>query len=302
MLARFRSWWQQVKQHRIAIGVTILVLVVIIALIIAGYQFDWTGFNRYVGPPLKQNQQYQPEKTLWDWLQLLIIPLVLAIGGYLFNLTVSRNEQKSTQLRDQTEREIASDNQREAALQTYIDRMSELLLDKKLRESAENDEVRNIARVRTLTILSSLDDVRKRNVLQFLHESGLIQKGKYIIDLNGADLREADLGGAAPLSSVGLDLSHLEGADLHEAHLRGADLRGADLGRANLEGAQLGLAHLEGAWLRSANLRGADLEGAFLDKAHLRKADLTEAKVTMAQLDKADSLQGAIMPDGSTHP
>src|SRR2546422_9244703 len=131
MGARLCSWWQQIKQHRRAIGVVGMVLVVVITLIIVGYLFDWTGFNGYYkvstvhtisGPSagtVTRTEEYQPGKTLWDWLQLLIIPAVLAVGGYVFNLTVSRNEQKSTQLRDQTERDIATDNQREAALQEY---------------------------------------------------------------------------------------------------------------------------------------------------------------------------------------
>ena len=59
------------------------------------------------------------------------------------------------------------DNQRETALQEYIDKMSELLLQKNLRESAEEDEVRKIARVRTLTILPRLDARRKGSVLHF---------------------------------------------------------------------------------------------------------------------------------------
>ncbi len=280
MLARFRSWWQKkIQQHPYATG-SIVVLVLILFIFLA-YRlgWDWTGFST---------------KTLWDLLNLLgvlAIPAVVGLGAAWYTAQQGKMSDRENK-----------DNQREAALQAYIDNISELLLGKNMRESAENHEVRNIARVRTLTILSRLDDVRKRTVLQFLHESGLIEKGKSIIDLYGADLRQADLGGAAPLSSASLDYSHLEGANLSFADLRGVDLRGADLGRANLEGTQLGLAHLEGAWLRSANLRRADLEGAFLDKAHLRKADLTEARVTMAQLNKAESLQGAILPDGSIHP
>src|SRR6266566_3327964 len=50
-----------------------------------------------------------------------------------------------------------TDNQRETALQAYIDTMSELLLHEKLRDSAEEDEVRKIAHVRTLTILPRLN-------------------------------------------------------------------------------------------------------------------------------------------------
>jgi hypothetical protein len=155
-----------------------LLVGVLVLLVLLGYRLTWTGFFH---------------KTLWDWMQLLILPAVLAIGGYLFTLTTSRDAQKSTQLRNQTEREIASDNQREAALQAYIDQLSELLLEKKLRESAEDDEVRTIARVHTLTVLTRLDTERKGSVLQFLYESGLIHKDKSIVDLSGAALLGADL-------------------------------------------------------------------------------------------------------------
>ena len=76
-----------------------------------------------------------------------------------------------------------TDNQRETAFQAYIDKMSELLLHEKLRDSTEEDEVRNVARVRTLTVLPRLDGKRKGSVLQFLYESGHIYKNKNSIDL-----------------------------------------------------------------------------------------------------------------------
>ncbi len=242
-----------------------------------------------------------------------------AIGGYLFNYTSSRNEQKATQVRDKTERDIASDNQRETALQDYIDKMSELLLDKDhpLRESAPEDEVRKIARVRTLTVLPRLDKERKRGVLQFLHESGLIDKGMKIIDLDGADLNganlsEANLGGAdlhrAILDGAKLHKANLNGAILGEAILGEAQLYGADLGRADLhrailDGADLVLADLSKADLHGAILGEAKLDGADLDKAKLSEANLNGAKgTTTEQLDKAKSLTGAIMPDWLKHP
>src|SRR4051794_12511158 len=93
MGVRLRSWWQKIKQHRVAIGVVAIVTVVVIILIIAGYWFDWTGFNKSIGPQLKPNQQYQPEKTLWDWMSLLIIPIMLALVGFFFTRTERRNEQ-----------------------------------------------------------------------------------------------------------------------------------------------------------------------------------------------------------------
>jgi len=182
MGARFRSWWQKRRKPLAVIGF-IAALVVVIALIFVEVRLYGTGFAG---------------KALWDWLQLLVIPAVLAIGGYVINLTISRSEQEATKQRAKTEQEIASDNQREMALQDYIDKMSELLLDKDhpLRESAPEGEVRKIARVRTLTVLPRLNKERKSSVLQFLYESGLIETDKQIIDLRGANLSGANLGGA----------------------------------------------------------------------------------------------------------
>src|SRR5438270_2988234 len=163
MGARLRSWWQQIKQHRVTILVVAIILVIVIALIIVGYRFDWTGFNG----------NNKSGKTLWDWLQLLILPILFVIGGFWLNQIQKSREERTTEQRAQTELEIAADNQREAALQDYIDKMAELLLDKHLRESQPDDEVQTIARVRTLTVLQRLDEIRKRSLLQFLYESNL---------------------------------------------------------------------------------------------------------------------------------
>ena len=168
------------------------------------------------------------------------------------------------------------ENQRKAALQAYIEKMSTLLLAQNLRDSSEDEEVRKIARVSTLTVLRRLDAERKGNVLRFLHESGLVDKDKRIIDLSGADLS------GAGLSRVDLHLADLSLAHLFNADLHGADLHGADLRLADLSGANLSLAHLF----------NADLSGA----------DLSRASVTPEQLGTAYSLKDTIMPDGSKHP
>jgi uncharacterized protein YjbI with pentapeptide repeats len=334
VLSNIRSFWQKVKKplEITVLSIFVVGLIALIVLVILGtiFQWNWTGFG------LDTTDPKQHAKTLWDWLQLLIIPAVLAIGGYVFNLTASRNEQQSTQLRDQTEREITADNQQEAALQTYIDKVSELLLEKQLRESAQDDEVRNIARVRTLTVLPRLDSARKRSILQFLYESGLLKKEKCILDLTGADLsgtnlrladlREADLTGAilkeadlrgCDLSEAILKETDLSGANLWHVYLRGVDLSEANLSSANLvyvhfREADLAGANLSKADLREADLREADLTGASLKNAELKDANFTGAilrfailtgakSITSEQLDQAQSLQKATLPDGSKH-
>src|SRR6266566_8271580 len=245
--------------------VIIGVIVGLIGLIFAGYWFnwDWTGFNEHIGP---QVQQYQPTKTLWDWLQLLIVPLVLAVIALLFNRTTTRTEQKIAadryeqdkeiaERRYQNDRSIALDKQREDLLQTYLDRMSELLLKEKLRSSAPDAEVRNVARVRTITVLFQLDARRIGYVFAFLRETGLMSEepNSGIISLSGANLSMVDLS-QTNLYSVNLSGANLRGANLSNARLLGrAELTGANLDKANLSNANLFFANLSGASLLEAN-------------------------------------------------
>ena len=231
MGARSYSWQQQIKAHPIVSVLATLVIALIVLVIIGGYllHWDWAGFNGNI----------KSGKTLWDWLQLLIIPAVLAFGVSVIYLTISRGEQEATKQRAKTEREVADDNQREAALQGYIDKISELLLHEKLRESQQTDEVRTLARVRTLTVLPRLDGKHKGSVLQFLHEAKLINQDKGIVSLEGANLREANLSGA------NLYKADLFGAELTECLLNKANLIETNLSNANLSNAGTIPVHLE---------------------------------------------------------
>ena len=308
MGAKLRSWWQKIKQYRVTILVIAFILVVTIALIIVGYRFDWTGFNG----------NNKSGKTLWDWLNLLsvlAIPAVVGFGAVWF--TTQQGKVADAENKD---------NQRETALQAYIDKMSELLLHEKLRDSAEDDEVRKIARVRTLTILPRLDGSRKGSVIRFLYESGLIDKDKTIIDLFGADLTWSDpgtfLNGAnlsnAFLTNAILTLSELKNAKMNNVILTGAYLDFANLSDADLHysrlnksnmfnakfvGANLSYVLLTDSILEEANLSKSNLTGAIFKGANLNMANLSEAIVDVEQLEaQAKSLKGATMPDGSIHP
>jgi hypothetical protein len=278
---------QKIKQHWVAIVVVAIALVAVIVLIVLAYKLDWTGFNRQIGPKLDQNQQYRPEKTLWDWLQLLIIPIVLAVGGYWLNQIQKSREEKTTE-----------DNQRENALQTYLDRMSELLLHEELSDSLKADgllEVGKIARTRTKVALTRLDGKRKGSVLKFLYESYLIKRGQRIVDISRAELD------GAYLRQFNLSEANLSGANLSRADLSGANLRGADLccstsseGKrpTKLTGAILKGANLSKADMSNADLSGADLQGADLSAADLNGANLQGANLSDADLSGAN-LQGA---------
>ena len=180
-------------------------------------------------------------RDLWNWLKLLIVPAVLAAGGLWFN-------------RQQRVREVETAEQRtqDEALQAYLDQMGQLLLDKDrpLRQSKEDDEVRTLARARTLTLLSRLDRARKRSTVQFLYESGLVDKERRIVDLTGADLSRANLRDA-----------DLGGADLRDADLRdatGKTYEELEQQAESLEGATIPNGQKYEDWLKDREKRQQD--------------------------------------------
>jgi uncharacterized protein YjbI with pentapeptide repeats len=263
--------------------------------------------------------------TLWDWIKLLIVPAVIAAGGFWFNRQQQECQQEDNRQQQERQREdnrrqqergleIENHRAQDQALQTYLDQMAQLLIEIDIDPlSAEFDHAsRTVAQVRTLTVLTRLDGHRKRSVLQFLFEGNLIDKDDGpVIDLAGADLSGADLIwlellradlSEANLSSAALVRTNLGDANLHRSRLAGADLFGADLrvanlSRADLHGAQMIRAHLRGANLRGADLRGALLFAADLMGADLTASDLTDAVVTDNQLSQAKLAQHASLQD-----
>jgi uncharacterized protein YjbI with pentapeptide repeats len=254
--------------------------------------------------------------TLRNWLELLVVPLVLLGIGLLFQIQQMEVEQRRLEAAQHIEEQRAQDE----ALQTYLEQMGQMLLDKDrpLRQSKEGDEVQLLARARTVTILRRLDSARNRDILQFLREARLVPSNKYeiqehIVRLDNSNLSKADLRGAN-LDSFDLHKTDLSGADLRDAYLawsylryaklNGANLRGAYLrgapdqsGNADLSDADLSDANLSEADLSYDNLSSANLQGANLTDAVLRGANLSNAKVTSEQLAEAKSLEGATMPN-----
>jgi uncharacterized protein YjbI with pentapeptide repeats len=308
-----QSRWRPTRRQLLWTAGIVAVLVVLIRI---GYDYDWTGFGQS-----KVNEEVKPSKTLWDWLKLLIVPAVLAIGGYLFTRSENKRTRQSTEEQMDLDREIADERRQDDMLQAYLDGMSQLLTDKDrpLHRAQPSDSLSTVARARTLTVLPRLGGVRKGSVVQFLYEADLIARGYPILDLSGADLSGADLNGAnlrgvalsrADLSGANLIWAALSRADLSGAKLRGAKLRVAKLYEAVLRGVTLRGADLSGAKLRGADLSGeeptlrrgepvilhvaADLSGAKLSGADLSEANLRGADLSGADLSEAN-LRGAVL-------
>jgi len=230
------------------------------------------------------------DKTLWDLLQLLIVPLVLAVIGLWFAAQQDARQQQIENQRAEAERKLAEQRAQDEALQAYLDQMSSLLLneDRPLRQTEVGDEVRTLAQARTSTVIQRLDADHNRSVIRFLTEAGLTGNGQSSISiLAGVDLQ------GARLEDVDLSTVDLGGTTLNDAKLCHATLINADLSEADLRNADLCAADLSNGELTGADIRHADLSNALLDAADLREADLREADLRNADLGFAANLSGA---------
>jgi len=258
--------------------------------------------------------------TVRAWLELLIVPLALAVIGFLFTMQQDARQQAIENQRSKAERELAQERNQNEALQAYLDQMTNLLLERDLREAQEDSEVSTLAQARTLTVLGAINAVHKTEVIRFLINVDLLQRvdGKDpVIELDSADLAGVKLenpspyvvnpGHGADLSGADLGLTDLRKVYLVSVNLVDANLRGANLDDANLSFANLSDANLREVYLRGADLRGANLSGAELGRpganAILAEANLSGANLSNADLEDADlsgaSLKGVILSEAN---
>jgi uncharacterized protein YjbI with pentapeptide repeats len=300
-----KSWRLSKKKWKWMLSGFVLIILVIPILGWPSIFPNWTGFpgDESISKTISTDENGnsvesititpEAEKNLWDWLNLLGVPLVLVGLGYLF---------------ERQQRKRSEDESKEEALQVYLDRLSAILIDKNLlgiaakvnassKQSAvgkqftlEERELlstsKDVIRARTLSILRRFeqDTARKSSVIRFLIEADMIYKAK--LDLSNANLKCADL------QTVSLRNAYLYRADLSHANLSYSNLYRAYLCQADLSCSILHQVVLRYANLKEANLRHASLNKAKLSDANLCHADLSEANLSEASLRGSD-LKGA---------
>jgi uncharacterized protein YjbI with pentapeptide repeats len=272
------------------LGAATVVVAAVVVLIRVGQHYQWTGFGESVQPK-SGDQEIHPRKTLWDWLQLFIVPLALTAIGLWFAAQQDAHQQQVEDKRAKSDRHIEEQRAQEAALQAYLDQMSQLMLGGNLRSSNEGSEARTLARARTRTVLGRLDGRRKGGVVQFLYEASLIDKENPLVSLSAVRLRGADL------SYLELHDSNLSGIYLNDANLRGTSLDDANLIGAHLNSANLSWASLSSAEVSDAHLSKADLNHTYLSHANLRGTDLMEANLSDATLRDVQMVDGVALND-----
>ena len=323
---RFKQVWAFLKSFLFKYWVYLVLCFAVATAVISFWPSPWvekqlTGLSRAV-KALNLKQSTLWGASLWEWADLLIVPLLLAIGAFLVRQFLEGQEKR----REAKDEELAADRNLQEVLKDYLDQMNQFLLDDSWpREINCGDEagisrVSNqpivvVMRARTLAVLRELDGKRNGYVVRFLIEANalpfvplkrvdLSRADLSKADLSKADLRWANLRGTIFDSSTQLSdkwrlvheiVNHrVSNQDLKWADLRETNLRGADLRETNLRGADLRETNLRGANLRETNLRGANLSRANLREANLRGANLRGANLREANLRGAN-LRGAVL-------
>jgi uncharacterized protein YjbI with pentapeptide repeats len=233
--------------------------------------FGWRRWKK------KPGEEVQPPKTVWDWLQLLIVPAMLAAIALAYNKTQSsrehRREDRATQ---------------DAAVLAYIAQQGDLILKHKL---VADKTAAALAGAMTFATLHRVDGTRKGEIIRYLFMEQLItdpDNGLPILDLTVADLRRLDLTHAHLLEGLNLRATDLRAARFDGARLIDTDFTNADLRGASFRGALLG-----GVIFKDARLNGAVFDDATIGESSISHqstsffdACLIEASFVGARLSK----------------
>src|SRR5437763_16895531 len=94
MKPRYLLWQKRMKEHPYFIGVVVAVTVIVFFFLSYRLSWDWTGFNG----------ADKTDKTLYDWLQLVLVPLALTVFGFYLNY---REKNKEVQRIEKEQKEEA---------------------------------------------------------------------------------------------------------------------------------------------------------------------------------------------------
>lgn len=241
-------------------------------------------------------------KTLWDWFELIVVPISLAVVGIWF-----QNLQKKRDL----EREY------DAILSLYIQEI-DTLVEKGLRESKPKDPIRASARAKTLTTLSRLDGRRKGILIRFIYELGIIsnennpaEKGNPIIPLEGADLRGCifDFGNHVMVKNERSNRSNLRqtlffNIDLSNTDLSNSNIRNVTFFRSNFNNVNFLHSSFDTAVFYESNLdfsifSHSTLRASFMDSSMI-SADFSDSDLRNSGFTCCKTYFGELIDNSNT--
>lgn len=266
--------------------------------------------------------------SVYEWLTLfstLFVPLVIGVLTVVLplqqqNLSERQNENtKSIAFHNRLQdMELLRDQQRQAILNTYEQDLAQLLFKYKListnfstnatetgqttevgegtnnQQDDDDDEDQRISfilRTKTLHALRQLDPARKILLIQLIIDSGVVHR----INISRADLSS---------------LIFPPGSHFNQLQFVGVIARNISLQRISLIESNFSHSILDDSSFDYSNCSSSDFSYASLQRTDWRRTDVSQAlfnysnllgaKITPQQLATVKSLQGAILPNGST--
>lgn len=267
--------------------------------------------------------------SIYEWLTLfstLFVPLVIGVLTVVLplqqqNLSERQNENSkvialNNRLQDM---ELLRDQQRQTVLNTFEHDLAELMLRYKLitsnftmnatvegdvREDGEESKTKQdddddehderisfILRTKTLHALRQLDPPRKILLIQLLIDSGVLHR----INITRADLSSL----VFPPGSYYNQLQFVE-VIARNISLKRISLHQSNFSYSILDDSSFDHSNCTLADFSYASLQRTDWTGTDVTQAIFNYSNLLGAKMTRQQLASVKSLQGAILPDGST--
>ena len=182
------------------------------------------------------------DKTFWDWMELLIVPVMLALGVMYLEKSQSAKQDALEASRIEEARRIEDERHKVGILNDYRRAITELVKDSGLLSDTPDNGVVEAAEAITGATLPQLEGAQKGALLSFLFHSKLVghpDRPDAVVSLLNADLTGAVL----------------TDANLSSARLYDADMSGADFTNATLFGTHFN----SDTGLVDANFRGAVL-------------------------------------------
>jgi uncharacterized protein YjbI with pentapeptide repeats len=260
------------------IGFWVLGIILIIIGILIGYRYPSIGFSNYITP----SGDFQRGKTLWDWIQLLVIPIILAVLAYYLSSSQKDREIAITQI-----------EKRETALQNYFDYMTRVLIEQDYSDEELFEGASRLIRARTLSTLDMVDGKQKGYLLRFLIEAELLDKDQPYLNMRRANLSGLVLEPGL-YSNFKLDVVNLDNAVLAWCHFQDVQMNSISMMNADLEKTELISAGLDYILLNHSDLYQANLSKARMIKANLQDAILENAQLNETIINRAN-FRGANM-------
>jgi uncharacterized protein YjbI with pentapeptide repeats len=222
-------------------------------------------------------------KTLWDVVQLLLIPLCIGVGSWWFQDFVKSKELLASKNKADQDALASADKANQDALIKYFDQMSDLI--RKGLNSEKQDSLSAIAQAKTLVLLQSLNSDRKRSrlVIQFL-ETSKLNKGDGV--LANSEISRSDFT-RSYLTNIRLFHSNLYRSNLSHAELDGANLTGSILSAADLTNTKLNGSCLDKIHLYTAAIDNTELQNASFKEAFVRDVDFKKTNLLGTDFSKA---------------